>query len=57
MGYPKDLDDYTDAELKAELKRRVALREKGLCSYCKRSVKLSTCRYPDRHHSNTRSHK
>ena len=34
MGFPKDLENYKDHELEAELTRRRLLRQQGLCSYC-----------------------
>ena len=34
MSYPRDLDEYSDDELKEELARRNAVREQGNCSYC-----------------------
>ena len=50
MGYPRDLDDYTEEELNAELARRQASRRRGLCDYCGR-VPQSTeaCSKPERH--------
>lgn len=35
MSVFKDLENYTDGQLKDELDRRNTLRLKGLCSYCK----------------------
>lgn len=34
MGYPRGLDEYSEAELVGELERRRSLRRKGLCDYC-----------------------
>ena len=36
--YDKDLEEYTDSELNAELNRRSLLRKQGLCSYCKQPL-------------------
>lgn len=49
MSYPRDLDEYDTEELQTELERRAKLRKKGLCSYCKRAVTASACRFPERH--------
>ena len=49
MSYPKDLDEYTDDELKDELGRRKQLMLKGLCTYCNRPGETPTCKFPDRH--------
>ena len=34
MSYPKDLDEYEDHVLSAELRRRERQRKAGLCDYC-----------------------
>jgi len=34
MSYPRDLEDYSDSELAAELARRCAERSLGKCDYC-----------------------
>jgi hypothetical protein len=34
VSYPKDLDEYTDEQLVAEIDRRRYAESKGLCSYC-----------------------
>lgn len=49
MSYPRDLDEYDDEELKDELARRAELTKKKLCTYCKRAVTASACRFPERH--------
>lgn len=49
MSYPKDLDEYSEEDLDAELKRRADLRLKGLCDYCGRHRDMPTCRMPKRH--------
>lgn len=49
MGYPRDLDEYTDEELRAELEGRERLRALALCDYCGRSWETRACRFPDRH--------
>ena len=49
MSYPRDLDEYTAAELHAELDRRAAARRADLCDYCGRSLDGAPCRFPNRH--------
>jgi len=49
MGYPLDLDEISDEKLLGELQRRASLRIRGLCTYCERPGKTSTCKFPDRH--------
>lgn len=49
MSYPRDLDEYDDEDLQEELDRRAELKKKGLCTYCKRKVTASACRFPERH--------
>lgn len=49
MSYLKDLEEYTDAELEAEIRRRRSLMFQGLCSYCGRRPSLTPCRFPERH--------
>jgi len=50
MGYPRDLDDYTTAELETELRKRTAKHNRGECSYCSRKHGTKPeCRYPERH--------
>lgn len=39
MGFPKDLENYKDHELEGELTRRKLLRQRGLCSYCRKPAK------------------
>jgi len=49
MSYSRDLDEYSDEELREELGRRAKLAKKGRCTYCKRPVTASHCRFPERH--------
>lgn len=49
MSYLKDLDEYTTAELEAELASREVCRNRGVCDYCRRSPNTPPCRFPDRH--------
>lgn len=49
MSYLKDLDDYSTAELEAELARRETASKQGLCDYCNRPHATEPCRYPKRH--------
>jgi hypothetical protein len=50
MGYPRDLDEYTEDELIDELNKRIGLHEKGKCGYCERKPTTTPCKFPDRHH-------
>lgn len=49
MSYPKDLDEYSSAELVNEINRRIDLRERDLCDYCGRPGNAPSCRFPVRH--------
>lgn len=49
MSHFRDIDEYTEAQLRAELERRASLRERGLCDYCGQAQSAKPCRFPDRH--------
>lgn len=49
MSYPRDLDDYTQSELEAELSRRQRLCDARRCDYCGQPYGAPKCRYPSRH--------
>lgn len=50
MSYPKDLDEYPDHALKAELQRREKNRLDGLCDYCGQKLGVKpACRMKERH--------
>lgn len=49
MSYPRELEEYDDEELKAEIERRGEAAKKKLCSYCNRKITASACRFPERH--------
>lgn len=49
MSYPRDLDEYTADELRAELERREQARRDGVCDYCGRDPRNTTCRMKSRH--------
>lgn len=49
MSYAKDLDEYTDGELTAELGARHVARIAGVCDYCKRPPTTPSCKFPVRH--------
>lgn len=51
MSYPKDLDDYCDAELMRELGRRKKLRDVGKCAYCSRDLATHACKYKGYEHA------
>ena len=38
MGYPIDLDEYTDRQITQEYLRRQKCKEEGECSYCGRQL-------------------
>ena len=38
MGYPKDLDEYTDREIAQEYERRKQCKASGICHYCGRPL-------------------
>jgi hypothetical protein len=42
VSYIRDLDEYYEEELEAELASRAELRIRGLCDYCKRPQGLGT---------------
>jgi hypothetical protein len=44
MSYPKDLDEYTDAQIEKEFRRRQECKEKGLCSYCCQPITTHNCK-------------
>ena len=49
MSYPKDLDEYTEDQLREELARRQSLRDENLCDYCGQPGNSPLCRMRDRH--------
>jgi hypothetical protein len=49
VSYPKDLDEYTDEQLREELERREKATESGLCGYCGRLPTEPACKFPERH--------
>ncbi len=50
MGYaPRDLDEYSRAELHAELARRDEALANLLCDYCNRPGTATACKFPERH--------
>lgn len=50
MSYPRDLDEYTQAELEHEILRRTAAQENDFCDYCNRECgTLPVCKFPYRH--------
>ena len=50
MSYPMDLDEYTEAQLTAEIRKRKELRAAGLCDYCERPPTATPCKMTSRHH-------
>lgn len=49
MSYPKDLDEYTDVEIRAEIRRRARAALEGRCSYCHQALDAKPCRYGELH--------
>lgn len=49
MGFPKDIDEMTESELRGELTLRADRRAKGWCDYCCREPHEKSCRFPKRH--------
>jgi hypothetical protein len=49
MGFPLNLDEYTEEQLAAELERRKQAHAAGLCDYCKRPPSEPPCKFPERH--------
>ncbi len=50
MSYHKDLDEYTEHELRQELARREAAVTEGRCDYCGRPGLVEpACKFPERH--------
>jgi len=49
MSYSKDLDEYSEDELLAELEQRKDLRSTGLCDYCAQPGYTPSCKFPFRH--------
>lgn len=45
----RELDEYTEDELRWELKRRAACAKEGRCSYCGRECRDTPCKFPERH--------
>ena len=44
MPYLRDLDEYREDELSAEIRRRAFARSKGLCDYCGRAPNTEMCK-------------
>lgn len=44
MGYPRDLDEYTDQEIQTEWERRLAVAKEGKCTYCKDPREICKCK-------------
>ena len=57
MSYSRDLDEYTDRELRDEFKRRLILRSSFQCDYCERPYYTGACRFPERHKKQRGLHK
>lgn len=49
MGYWRDLDDYSEAELQGEINYRERERQRGRCDYCHRPSSSNSCKYSARH--------
>lgn len=44
MGYPKDLDEYTDAEIRHEYIKRKICADMRVCSYCELPYSKCNCK-------------
>lgn len=52
MSYRLDLDEYDEAVLRRELKRRERARERGVCDYCERApLDGPPCKFTRRHYA------
>jgi len=49
VGFPQDLEEFSEEQLIKELNRRYDLRERGLCDYCEQPTAADPCRFPERH--------
>jgi hypothetical protein len=49
MGYPLDIDSYSDEQLQAALDTRKSIRQQGLCDYCYKSPLSAPCLQKERH--------
>ncbi len=45
----KELDEYSDQELRDEINRRLGAGWKGQCDYCGRTSDTPPCKFPERH--------
>ena len=57
MSYQRDLDEFTEEELRDELARREEARRLGLCDYCGRNGNATKCHFPSRHPSRPKKEK
>jgi hypothetical protein len=57
VSYPRDLDEYSDEELREEIARREDCRARGVCSYCGKNGNATKCRFKDRHPNRARRSK
>ena len=50
MSYPMQLDEYSEVELRKELRRRELAYICNACDYCgNKRFSTPVCRFPDRH--------
>ncbi len=49
MSLLRDLDEYVENALVAEINRRIWARERGVCDYCGRTPETVVCKFPERH--------
>lgn len=49
MSYPRELGEYSAAELLGEILRRRAAQALGRCDYCDQRGTAPPCRFPERH--------
>lgn len=52
MSYPRDLDEFEEAELVREIDLRRTRRAVGRCDYCRREAgQPPSCKFGERHHN------
>jgi hypothetical protein len=50
MSYPRELDEYSLADLEREMARRCDNIKNGICPYCgQKAGTKPSCRFPEQH--------
>lgn len=56
VSYRKDIDEYSEGDLRRELRQRAADQAADLCDYCHHPAGVEpSCRFRDRHYALTRA--